>query len=164
MCTSRQRGVTLIELIIAMVVISIAMVGVYAVINATLLHSADPIVEKQMITIAESLLDEILAKDFDDAYDECTSSTTPSCRPNTLADRTNYNDVGDYAGFTMSGIYALDGTAISGLSSYTVSVAVDGTATLGGLSGSSQVKRVAVTVGYGGESFTLEGYRTKYGG
>lgn len=164
MCTERQRGVTLIELIIAIVIVSVAMVGIYSVMTTTLLHSADPIIEKQLISIAESLMDEIQAKDFEDAYSQCTASTTPSCNANSLTDRPNYNDVSDYNGFTMNGIYAVDGTAISGLSAYSVSVTVDSTATLGGLSGSSQVKRIAVTVTNGAETFTLEGYRTKYDG
>ena len=160
-----QCGVSLVELIVAIVVISVSLVGVYSVFNLTLLHSADPLVQKQMISIAEGLMDEVLLKNFDDPNGECTASTTPRCTPNTLSDRPNYNDVSDYAGFTMNGIYALDGTAISGLSGYTVNVAVDATtASLGGLSGSSQVKRIAITVSNGRDSFVLEGYRTAYDG
>ncbi len=160
-----QRGVTLIELIVAIIIISVALVGVYSVLNQTLLHSADPIVNKQMISIAEGLMDEILLKKFEDPNGECTASTTPRCQANTLVDRPNYNDVSDYNGFAMTGIYALDGTPISALSSYNVSIVVDATtASLGGLAGSSQVKRIAVTVTYGSEDFTLEGYRTNFDG
>lgn len=162
MCTNRQGGVTLIELIVAMLIVAVALVGVYSVLNTTLLHSADPLVQKQMFSIAEGLMEEILLKDFADYDNSCTAGTTPSCAPNTPADRPNYNDVGDYAGYVMTGIKGLDGTAITGLEGYTATIAVDNAATLGGMSGADKVKRVNVTVTRGADSFQLESYRVNY--
>jgi MSHA pilin protein MshD len=59
LCPVRQRGVTLVELIIFIVIISIALAGVLLVINNTTRRSADPQVRKQALEIAESLLEEI---------------------------------------------------------------------------------------------------------
>ncbi len=57
-----NKGVTLIELIVAIVVISIALVGVLSVINYTTLHSADPVLRHQAIAIAEAYMEEISLK------------------------------------------------------------------------------------------------------
>ena len=50
-----QRGVTLVELIVAVVIISVALAGVLAAFNASVRGSADPMVSKQMTSIAEAL-------------------------------------------------------------------------------------------------------------
>lgn len=160
----RQRGVTLIELIVAIVIVSVALVGVYSVLNLTLLRSADPVIYKQMLSIAEGMMDEILLKSFADPGGECTPTTSPRCQLNSTVDRPNYNDVDDYAGFVMNGVSALDGSAVAGLENYRVAVTVDPATTLGGLSGANVVKRVVVTVTYGAESLSLEGYRTNFDG
>ncbi len=44
---SSQSGVTLVELVVAMVVISIALGGVLLVLNYTTRHSADPVLRHQ---------------------------------------------------------------------------------------------------------------------
>jgi MSHA pilin protein MshD len=62
----QQRGVTLIELILSMVIISIAVTGVLSVMNLTVKHSADPVVEHQAIAIAEAYLEEILLQAYTD--------------------------------------------------------------------------------------------------
>jgi len=41
----RQAGITLVELIISIVVISIALVGIFLVINLTTTTSANPVVQ-----------------------------------------------------------------------------------------------------------------------
>lgn len=56
---SCQRGVSLIELIIFIVIISTALIGILAVMNLTSAHSADPLIRKQALAIAESLLEEV---------------------------------------------------------------------------------------------------------
>jgi len=57
----KQVGATLVELILSIVIISTALAGVLGVINITVLHSADPIVQQQAIAIAESYIEEITA-------------------------------------------------------------------------------------------------------
>ena len=60
MCTREaQRGLSLVELIIFMVVVGIALAGVLLVMNQTILHSSDPLVRKQVLAIAEALLEEV---------------------------------------------------------------------------------------------------------
>lgn len=53
----RCGGLTLIETIVFILVVSIASLGVLAAVNVTLLRGSDPLVRKQAMTIAESLLE-----------------------------------------------------------------------------------------------------------
>ena len=55
----RQLGVTLIELIVFMVIVGVGVIGLLSVTNSTIMHSADPMLRKQALAIAESLLLEI---------------------------------------------------------------------------------------------------------
>ena len=162
----RQRGLTLIELIVFIVIVSVALAGVLAVFNGTVWHSADPMIRKQALAVAEAMLDEILSKDYqnDTAGDNaatpalgCTPSTVPACRVNTPADRQNYNDVDDYAGWNQLGVTSLFGGGIPGLENYRVEVAVAAPAAFNGVIG----KMVTVTV-TNGEAITLTGFRANF--
>ncbi|GEM_PF-94503 len=57
--SSRQHGVSLIELVMFIVIISVAVTGVLLVMNQVIGHSADTLVRKQALAIAESLLEEV---------------------------------------------------------------------------------------------------------
>jgi MSHA pilin protein MshD len=54
-----QRGISLIELIMFIVIVSVAVAGILLVLNVTTKSSADPLVHKQALAIAESLLEEV---------------------------------------------------------------------------------------------------------
>ena len=162
----RQGGLSLIELIIFIVIVSVGVVGILSVLNLTVGKSADPMLRKQALAVAEAMMDEILAKSYqNDPADPnnssstlgCTPTTTPSCRVNTVADRPNYNDVDDFNGWNQTGVYQLDGTLAPILGAYTVAVGVS-TTTLNGVA----AKQVTVTVSGGTETISLVGYRTNY--
>jgi MSHA pilin protein MshD len=61
---SSVRGVTLVELIVFIVIVGVAMAGVFAAFNTITAASADPQVRKQMLAIAESLMEEIQLMPF----------------------------------------------------------------------------------------------------
>lgn len=140
----RQAGVTLVELVLSMVIISVALIGLLSVINLTVGHSADPVVQHQALAIAESYLEEILLQNY--------SGTASS-------GRANFDDVDDYNGLTDNGAHDRQGNAIPGLSQYDVTVAVSApTALTGGVN----VKQITVTVsGPGVSGLTLVGYRAE---
>jgi len=144
-----QQGVTLIELILSMVIISIAVVGIFSVINLTVSHSADPVVNYQAIAIAESYLDEILLQSYTDPDGSSTGET-----------RSSFDDVGDYNGLVDAGAHNRQGTLISDLSRYHVSVAVSAPLALAdGVS----AKKITVSVSTQGLSgLALVGYKTGY--
>ena len=116
MCTSNQRfferGVSLVELVMFIVIVSVAMAGIMLVINTTTRYSADPLIQKQALTIAESLLEEIELKGF-----------TPGGYSG--ADRSQFNDIFDYNALSTSAVtYANSSVPVAGLESYSVSVVV----------------------------------------
>jgi MSHA pilin protein MshD len=143
-----QQGVTLIELIVVMVVISVALTGVMSVINYTTLHSADPVLRQQSIAIAEAYMEEISLKNFAD----------PGGPPE--LGRADFDNVADYAGLTDNGARNQSDVAILGLGSYTVNVAVSNDNI--GASGLAGLKIVVTVTDPAGESLTLTGYRADF--
>jgi MSHA pilin protein MshD len=80
MCTERQRGLTMIELIIFIVIVGVAAAGMLGVIGYTNARSADPWQRKQAMLVAEALLEEVMLAKFtychpsDAAAETATSS------------------------------------------------------------------------------------------
>jgi len=165
----RQRGLSLLELIVFIVIVGAALAGVLSVMNITTAHSADPMINKQMLAIAESLMEEIQLKDFDAAV---PTRSSVSCHKANL-DQTTRNSptfsycVSDYDGFAEpAGIHAFDGSSIPSLSDYTVTVSV--AAPAASFASTPPVPAAAiwvitVTVRHGSDSLTLTGYRFNYG-
>lgn len=139
-----QSGLTLIELVIFIVIVSVAVVGVLSVMNFTTQHSADPLVRKQAAALADSILEEILLKDYAD----------PDGVAVTEASRALYDDVDDYNGQSNAVFTDLPPE----LSAYIIGITVaDGSATLGVVA-----KKITVTVTSGAESVSMTGYRANY--
>lgn len=173
-----QRGLTLVELIVFIVIVSVGLAGVLLVLNTTAAKSADPVVRKQALVIAESLLEEIALMPFtycdpDDAAAATATSAAGCTTPESMtapgpeagesrhSTTTPFDNVNDYHGFAMTGIRDLTGTTINGLEPYAASVNV----TRGGLgfADPDAVALVSVTVtGPGRESVTLSRHRVRY--
>jgi MSHA pilin protein MshD len=151
MWNKRQAGVTLVELIIAMVIIGVAVAGVLRVFNLTAIASADPIVQKQLRVVAEGMMDEIQRQPFATA----TGGTTSGCA------RESFNDVMDYNGYSPGMICLVTGDAVAELAGMTINVTVSTTSTLG-LADSNDAYLIRVVTTKGGNSFTLQGWRTNY--
>lgn len=144
-----QRGVTLIELVVAIVVIGIAVSCVLGLLTSQARQSGNGMIYSQATHIAQSYLDEVLQKSFAD--------------PDGINEvgRANFDDVDDYKPLTNVGARDQKNNVIAGLGAYTVTVSV-GPGALNGLP-ASQVKRVDVTVQHlSGVSVTLSGYRTNW--
>jgi len=158
---SLQRGATLVELVITIVIISISVGAVIGTMSRMIGHSADPMIEAQAVAIADSYLEEIMLK----AYLDPTTGTVCPGAPG--GGRSAYDNICDYNGLVDAGALDQSGAAPAGLSlaDYTVTVSVAQTATLNNLSGSSQALRVDVNVKYSDANLadiTLSGYRTNY--
>lgn len=64
MSIKRQRGLTLIELVLFMVIVGAAAAGIIGVLNIGGSHSADPVRRKQALMIAEAFMEEVLMARF----------------------------------------------------------------------------------------------------
>jgi MSHA pilin protein MshD len=155
---TKQRGISLIELIMFIVIISVALVGILLVMNQVTRHSADPLIRKQAMAIAESLLEEVELQDFIAESGVATASVTVANRS------TAYHIVSDYNAFNMPsppGIYSIaDATAaVPGLASYSASVTVGAQENIGGAS----AVRITVTVtDPQNNAITIDGYKAAY--
>lgn len=178
----RERGLTLIELIVFIVVVAIGVVGVLLVMNVTGARSSDPLIRKQALAIAEALLEEAQLMPFtwcdpDDpnvtsatAAVDCTLAEAPG--PEAGESRTNpgspFDNVNDYQGYDSTaagGIQDITGSAIGGLAGYRAQIDIAPTSLAGtGLTvapDASQLITVTVT-GPGGEAVALQGWRTRH--
>jgi MSHA pilin protein MshD len=147
----RQRGVTLIELVVAITIVAIAVGGVLGAISAISSRSADAMVQQQAIAIAQAYLDEILQRWVVD----------PNGAPANTG-RGSWDTVDQYNGLVDVGAHDQYGNAITALSGYTVNVAVSASGALGGIT-SAAARRIDVTVTHAPNvSVVLSGYRTNY--
>jgi len=144
---AHQSGMTLIELIISIIIISIALSGILVVMNLTVRRSADPIIYHQSLAIAESYLEEILLQAYTDPDGVSGES-----------DRALFDDVDDYDGLNDNGVRNQQGTAISTLTSYTVSVNISPRILADGIN----AKQITVTVSNSSFSLNLVGYKASY--
>jgi MSHA pilin protein MshD len=143
----RQGGFTLIEAIVAIVVIGVALAGVLMAVNASVRGSADPVVQRQLLAVAQQYMEEVQLQPWAPA----ANSAPAGCA------RDTFNDLLDYHGYS-GRICAMDGTAIAALAGTTVSISV-AAGTLGGVAAARQI---TVTVVRGAQSITLTGWRTDH--
>lgn len=172
----RSRGVTLIELIVFIVIVGVALAGLFAAFNTMTAASADPQVRKQVLAIAESLMEEVQLMPFTfcDPDDPAAATATSTAGCATIEGMgveggetrysaiTRFDNVSDYHGFAMAGgIQDITNTTITGLGAYSASVTVT-QAGLGGIAAADALLISITVTGPGGVSTTLEGYRTRY--
>ena len=164
----KQRGVSLVELIMFIVIVSVALAGILLVFNVTTKGSADPLVHKQALAAAESLLEEIELQDFIDQNDGVTTICPSAASAVTPTNRaSDYHIVDCYKNFPNSGpatgIYSVNGAAITDLSSYTARVTIDSaTSPLGTIAAGSAVRITVTVTDPQSNQIAIDGYRTAY--
>ncbi len=169
----RQCGVTLIELIVFIVIVGVALTGMLTVLNLTARTGADPMIRKQMLAIAEGLMDEVAAQAFtwcdpDDpaattAVSAAACATPEAIGPEAAETRggavTPFDNVNDYNG--LAGITTnITGAAMPPGYSAGITVAPAALNNITLASGAALL--ITVTVNFNNENMTVEGYRTRY--
>jgi MSHA pilin protein MshD len=170
-----QAGLSFIELVASIVIISVATLGLMLAVTSTVNRSANPMVETQAAAVAGAYLEEAMLADFCDPATTCrnecaTRACSGGCGGTVFSaesGRASFDDVCDYNGLTDSGARDRNGNTIAGLSAYSVSVRIadDSAVTLGApaLSATAgQVVRIEVQVSNPSleSPVTLTGYRT----
>jgi MSHA pilin protein MshD len=165
---------TLIELVISMVIIAVGLVGVMTTFSALVKGSADPLIQKQMLSIAEEMMEEINLK----PYVPTANTAAANCA------RDTWNDVRDYDGYNtafancLSGassspskVYDISGTPLTDLNGYAVRVSItDTTVNANKLPPPAQANPIpaanalliTVTVSHGTDSLDLVGWRSNW--
>ena len=183
-----QRGVTLVELIIFIVIVSSAVAGVLLTLNMATRSSADPMIQKQALAIAEALLEEIQLQPFtfcdpDDSQAATAETATVGATgcsavggieaigpetnapygPETRTSATTpFDNVNDYHGYSVGpGITDMNGTPIAGLEAYTATVAVANQG-VGGIAASDSLLITVTVNGPASTTVVLHGYRVRY--
>ena len=185
---ARQRGVTLIELILFIVIVGIALAGIIAVMRMTSAESADPLRRKQALMIAEGLLEEVEGAAFTfcdpSSPDAASAASSSACAvpeawgqaaPEPAGTRP-YDNVNDYVGAAGVATAAFDANGVPvgatgksiGAQGYTARVtifreALHNIAVPAGAGADADVLRIRVSVSFPGDDpVVLDGYRTRY--
>lgn len=158
-----MAGFSLLELITAIVIIGLGLAGLVTTYAVVARHSADPLIQKQMLAVAEEMMEEILLK----PYAPASNATAATCGRDTWNDLMDYNGYdtrtrtcvsGGAAGTAM--IYDIAGNGISNLAGYSVSVTIVDSS----LSSTVPAKKITVTVRHGTDSLQLVSWRSNYAG
>jgi MSHA pilin protein MshD len=175
------RGFTLVELVIFIAIVGAGVAGTLTAFDFAARGSADPVVKKQALAIAESLLEEIQQMPFtycdpDDANVATAAgsagcATTPEAMgPEAGESRysatTPFDNVNDYNGFNtatdaLPGIRDITGTLIAGLANYSAAVTVT-PAALGAVSAGDSLLIAVTVTGPTNVNVAIAGYRTRY--
>lgn len=180
----RARGLSLIELLMFMVIISVALVAILTVQVQSSRVSADPQMRKQALAIAEGLLEEISLARFtfcdpsDPNADSVTSAslcTTPEVAGPESGNTRPFDNVNDYVdAFGTAKSYSSDAAGAVYPSGYAAKVTITPETGLGpagspitpadATPANMNVLRISVEVSYrnASEKVILDGYRTRY--
>lgn len=182
-----EQGLSYIELIMFIVIVSVGIAGILYVLNVTTQYSADPQRRKQALAIAEALMEEIQGSRFTfcnptDARAEMATNPVVGTNngPNIFdcaaaledvgpeaGDARPYDNVNDYvSAFNTPATITTDLQNQPLPAGYTATVTIIPEALNGINSGSlaadMNVLRIRVVVSDGRDEITLDGYRTRY--
>lgn len=188
----RASGTTLIELIVFIMIVGVALAGVLTVFGVSVRSSADPMASKQMLAIAESLLDEVQSLPFTwcDPDDRTAATATSATLDGTATDPAQcwdaveglgvetvsgntdsrlsatypFDNVSDYNGLTNL-TAGVTGAAFPTGYSASISVASSALSTVPAADSlliTVTVCRAAACPSAGAETLVLEGYRTRF--
>ncbi len=143
-----QRGLTLVELVVALALGAVILTSIWKAWSLLGLHSADPLVARQQLAVAQSLLREI---ELQPLPGTAASAAT--------AGRTGYASITDYNGLAMTGIKDAEGNTIAGLEAYGAAITVSAMALQGVPINQGWWVGITVT-GPGGEQLTMGQWRS----
>jgi MSHA pilin protein MshD len=173
MCTemriykAAQRGLTLIELLIFIVIVGIAATAILSVFGNLNRSSANLLPDKQAQAIAAGMMQEVLARTAFCGTSTPADPSNPGGPEGGETRATPFNNVNDYNGFDSNpaGIRFLNGTSLAAsLPGYRVQVVVNGNTTVAGVGGGNAMHVIVRVTHPGGAEARLDGVRFCYAG
>ena len=184
MCNKPAHGLTLIELMVFIVVVGIAANAMLGVFSSLTRSSANLLPDKQAQAVASSLMNEILAQPFtfcdpDDVNSGLATTLSsadcadPLLRENNLTfeagetrngvtPSTQFDNVNDYNGYMSAVVSFPNGSAVVGLSGYTIRIAVASAGVIAGVPASETLIVTVTVTPPSGAAARLEGVRIRY--
>ena len=161
---STQTGATLVELVITIVIISVAIAGVVGAFALITGRSADPLNQTRAVKLAQLYMDEILTQKYDDQTPQGgfpKFSGACSIGPEGSEGRATFVDVDDYDGLTGAPSTAT-GSALIGYSGFSISITVTCAGTEVGLP-ADEAKRIDLDItAPGNQTFSFTAYRANF--
>lgn len=152
----RAAGFTLVELVVTMVVISVAVLGISQALAFALSRQSDGLWQAKAVALAQSYVDEIVSRRYDEAS---PVGGVPPCAPAAIActpvgpdgeSRSGFDDVDDYDGLDEQPPLDVEGNPRSEYAGYRVQVSVAyvdaAQASALGLDDTSDAKLITVSV------------------
>lgn len=156
-----QRGATLVELVMFILIVGVALSSVLGTLSLAAGRSGDPMLQRQALAVAESMLDEIAAQPFTvNDPDGGVDNVGPEAGETRGSATTPFDHVNDYHGYARTGIVDAGGTPIAGLEGYGVSVTVASHAVDNIAAADGVLITVTVTTP-GGQQVRLSGFRAR---
>lgn len=171
----RQRGFTLIELVLFIVIVGVAAAAILGAMTLATRHSADPQLRKQALAIAEGMLEEIqLARftfcDPQDPNAETATGPADCAIPEVAGQEAGgvprpFDNVNDYvAAYGTATAYTTDAQGAAWVpgagQQYRAWVTIT-PAALNGIAATESL-RIEVRVPYADQQIVLDGYRVRY--
>lgn len=171
-----QNGISFVELIMFIIIVGVAVTGVLLTLSTTAKASADPLLQKQALSVAESLLDEIALRpitlcDPDGPDPDGPAGPLPCAIAEGMgpeAGETRYSatapfdNVNDYNGFSMTPIVDAENNAVAGLANYTAAVTATNATVASVAAGDALLVTVRVTGPGNNPDISVSGVRIRY--
>lgn len=165
-----QQGITLIELVLAIVIVSIALGAIIQSWSFAMAGSANPLLQHKSLKLAQMYSDEILSKRFDETTPLGGGlATSISCPVSSGIDtgessRNLFDDVDDYQNLSESPPQDINGNNLSTYGGYQVSINISCISGEFGIVSSNHIKRIDVTVTAPAaiNSFSLAVYKANF--
>lgn len=155
---SHAKGYSLIELVVVIVVLSLALTGVTLVISRVVQQSPEALVQTRAMELAQTYLDEIFSKRYDelsgqggiprcDSTDNAAQACTNALGSEEGANRLLFDDVDDYDGLNEQPPTSIvDGSTLANYDGYAVQVAVTYAGGEVGFANNRRAKRITISV------------------
>lgn len=159
-----SRGATLVELVITIVIISIAIGGVVGAFALITGRSADPLNQTRAVALAQVYMDEILSRKYDEGTPVGGVPKQAGCTITEETDRKDYDDVDDYHDLSDEPPKNAEGDSLnaSAYKDFRVFISVQCAGSEVGLA-NDDAKRIDITItDPSNQAYQFTAYRTNY--